>query len=205
MAQLKNTILLLGEGPTEFYYFNSIRSELRGLTIQPDYPKHTNIKELEQRIAEGIQSGYSFVFCVIDMDTKNQEPERSQYLRLKQKYSKPVIKPRLGIHCEVKFYETHRCTELFFLYYFCYTSKMYVNQQALIKDLNRHCEYIKNCEFFIKTKGLHSYFEKHGGSFERAISHAELSIKEKDNTGRDYTYSELGTMFLDLFKQQEQF
>ena len=58
--------------------------------------------------------GYNHIFCVIDMDTKDQEPERSQYIRLRAKYAKPISKPKKGIYCEVEFFETHRCTELFF-------------------------------------------------------------------------------------------
>ena len=198
MANLKQSILLLGEGPTEFFYFNSIRPLFKGLTIKPDYPKHTNLLELESKIIEGIRDGYSYIFCVIDMDTKDEEPERTRYYRLKQKYSRTVRKPNKGIHCEVKFFETHRCTELFFLYYFCYTSKLYLDQESIIKDINKHCHYIKTIEFCIKTKGLNSYFEKHEGSINRAISNAEQSIAERNITNRNYTYSELGKMLVEL-------
>ena len=43
MGKQKNTILILGEGPTEFFYFKSLCDELNGLTIKPDYPKHTSL------------------------------------------------------------------------------------------------------------------------------------------------------------------
>lgn len=198
MASLKRSILLLGEGPTEFFYFNSIRPLFKGLTIMPDFPKHTNLKELEAKIIKGISDGYGHIFCVIDMDTKGDEPECSKYSRLKQKYSKIIRKPKKGIHCEVKFYETHRCTELFFLYYFCYTSKMFSNQDSLITEINKYCPYTKTIEYFNKTKGLHSFFEKHEGSVDKAISNAERSISEIMRSGRNYTYSELGRMLNEL-------
>jgi len=47
-------------------------------------------------------------------------------------------------------------------------------------------------DFFIKTKGLHSYFERNGGSLEKAMANANRSMDEKLKDGRDYTYSELG-------------
>lgn len=94
MGKQKNAILVLGEGPTEFYYFNSLRDEYKGITIKPDYPKHTSVKVLTAKIADGVSEGYSYIFCVIDMDTKSQEPERSQYNKLKHKYSNPVNHPR---------------------------------------------------------------------------------------------------------------
>ena len=153
MGKQRNTTLILGEGPTEFFYFKSLCDELKGLTIKPDYPKHTSLKELEHKIEEGISLGYSHIFCVIDMDTKDREPERSQYARLKKKYASIIDKPKKGIFCEVKFFETHLCTELFFLYYFRYTSKMYAEQEPLLRDLNQCCDYRKKIDFFIKCRG----------------------------------------------------
>jgi hypothetical protein len=79
MGKLHKTILVLGEGPTEFYYFNSLRDVLGNITISPDYPRHTNLKDLEQKISAGLNSGYDYIFCVVDMDTKDKEPECSLY------------------------------------------------------------------------------------------------------------------------------
>lgn len=140
MGKQRQTALILGEGPTEFFYFKSLCDVFKRLTIKPDYPKHTNIKELEAKIAEGVAMGYSHIFCIIDMDTKDNE------------------------------------------------------QEPLLKDLNQCVEYRKTIEFFIKTKGLHSYFERNGGSLERAMINANLSMDEKLKSGRDYTYSELGRL-----------
>lgn len=94
----------------------------------------------------------------------------------------------------MEFFETHRCTELFFLYYFRYTSRPYETQDPLLKDLNQSVEYKKVIDFFIKTKGLHGYFERNGGSLEKAIANANRSMDEKQKEGRDYTYSELGRL-----------
>ena len=69
MGKLRQTALILGEGPTEFFYFKSLCDVFKRLTIKPDYPKHTNIKELDAKIAEGVAMGYNHIFCIIDMDT----------------------------------------------------------------------------------------------------------------------------------------
>ena len=198
MGKLRQTALILGEGPTEFFYFKSLCDVFKRLTIKPDYPKHTNIKELGAKIAEGVAMGYSHIFCIIDMDTKDKEPERSQYQKLKAKYAKPINKPKKGIYCKVEFFETHLCTELFFLYYFRYTSRAYENQELLLKDLNRSVAYQKTTDFFIKSKGLHSYFERNGGSLEKAVANANRSMDEKQKEGRNYTYSELGRLMEEL-------
>lgn len=200
MGKQRQTALILGEGPTEFYYFKSLCDVYKNITIKPDYPKHTSIKELELKIEEGIALGYSHIFCVIDMDTKDTEPERTQYQKLRAKYAKPIAKPKKGIYCNVEFFETHRCTELFFLYYFRYTSRPYADQEALIKDLNRDVAYQKTTDFFIKCKGLHSYFERNGGRLSVAVANAERSMMEKEENDRKYTYSGIGRLMEKLEK-----
>lgn len=194
MGKLRQATLILGEGPTEFFYFRSLDDVFKRITIKPDFPKHTNIKELESKIKEGVDMGYSHIFCIIDMDTKDAEPEHTLYQQLKAKYAQPVDKPEEGISCQVEFFETHRCTELFFLYYFCYTSRPYLDQGGLLEDLNKKVKYSKTKDFFIKCRGLHNYFERNGGSLDTAVVNAIRSMTEKRADGRDYTYSELGRL-----------
>lgn len=56
----------------------------------------------------------------------------------------------------------------------------------------------ENVYNFIKAKGLHSYFERNGGSLEKAIVNANQSVEEKQKSDRDYTYSELGRLMEEL-------
>ena len=153
---------------------------------------------MEDKIEEGIADGYDHIFCVIDMDTKDADPERTQYARLKKKYTQPVSRPKKGIRCEVRFFETHRCTELFFIYYFRYTARAYSNQAELLLDLNKLCGYEKTISFFRKSKGLHTFFEKGGGSLSDAVCNANHSVEERRTDGRTYTFSELGHMIEQL-------
>lgn len=194
MGKLRNTVLIIGEGPTEFYYLQSLNDLFNGLTIKPDIPKHTNLKELDAKIIEGISLGYQRIYCLIDMDNKTDEPYHSRYEQLKHKYRKPISRPSRGIYCEVSFFETHLCTELFFLYYFGYTSRPFNKQEELLDAINKYCQYSKTEDFFKSCKGLHSYFQKNGGNLDVAIKNANKSLVEKANTARTYTYSELGTM-----------
>ncbi len=75
---------------------------------------------------------------------------------------------------------------------------MYINQVELLHDLNKQCGYEKSIDFFKKSKGLHSYFEKKGGKLDAAILNANRSLEEKLLDGREYTYSELGRMLNEL-------
>ena len=155
MGKLQQTALVLGEGITEFFYFKSLCDKFKRHSFKPDTPKNTSMKELDLKIEDGIKMGYNHIFCVIDMDNKDKEPERSQYQKLKAKYAKPIIKPKKGINCVVEFFETHLCTELFFLYYFDYTSRPYDKQDFLIEDLRKRVAgYQKSMDFFKKTKQI---------------------------------------------------
>lgn len=205
MGKQRQTALILGEGPTEFFYFKSLCDVFKNITIKPDYPKHTSIKELELKIEEGIAMGYNHIFCVIDMDTKDLEPERTQYQKLRTKYAKPINKPKKGIFCNVEFFETHRCTELFFLYYFRYTSRSYEDQESLLKDLNKNVEYRKAIDYFIKSKGLHNYFERNGGSLNAAMVNANRSMEEKLANSKEYTYSEIGRLMEKLKELEKKY
>ncbi len=76
MAGIRQTTLILGEGITEFFFLNSLRDDYPALkNVMPSYPKHTSIEELEIEIKKAIRD-YNKVFCVIDMDNKQDGVER---------------------------------------------------------------------------------------------------------------------------------
>lgn len=200
MGQQRKTTIIIGEGPTEFYYLNSLKDRFRVLQhIKPDSPKNTSLRELQRSIESSIQMGYSQVFCLIDMDTKKKDAKSmAEYQRLKKKYHNAhIIKKRSGIDCQIRFYETERCTELFFVYYFKYTTQKFQTSDDVESLLNKICGYDKTLKFF-HGHPLHQFFEKQGGSFANAISNANKSLVEVRKGNRDYTYSEIGSMFNDL-------
>ena len=40
MTKIKDSIAVIGEGITEYYYFNSLKDEFTQLNLRPMYPKH---------------------------------------------------------------------------------------------------------------------------------------------------------------------
>lgn len=200
MGKQRNTTIIIGEGSTEFYNLNSLKDEFRILQhIKPDTPKNTSLRELQRSIESSIQMGYSQVFCLIDMDTKKKDAKSmTEYQRLKKKYHNAhIVKKRSGIDCQIRFYETERCTELFFIYYFKYTTQKFQTSEDLEVLLNKICGYDKTLKFF-RGHPLHQFFEKQGGNFVNAIANANRSLVDVRNGNRDYTYSEIGSMFNDL-------
>lgn len=194
------TTIIIGEGPTEFFYLNSLKDEFRQLqNIKPDTPKNTSLRELERSIESSISLGYDRIFCLIDMDNKRKDPTSlANYLQLKGKYhGKKVVNEKKGLNYEVRFFETDRCTELFFLYYFKYTGQEFKESKSIEEELSRICGYEKTQRFF-RTHPLHQFFKSKNGDFTTAIKNAKKSEQSVLSGQRDYTYSELGNMFLEL-------
>ena len=62
MKKIKDSIAVIGEGLTEYYYFNSLKDDFRQINIKPSYPKHsTGLDYLEQEIDKAIDAGYSLI------------------------------------------------------------------------------------------------------------------------------------------------
>lgn len=193
--RMKEAIAVIGEGITEYYFFNSIKDEYRQLNLKPSYPKHSSsLKDLEKEINKAIDMEYSQIFCVIDMDNKKEGKERQTYENLKRRLQGKHTVKRTGYQYEIHFIEMERCTELFFLFYFAYTSKCYGNQTELLNELNKHCPYGKSEKFF-RGHALHQYFQQNGGNFMQALRNAAKSMKEKEEASRDYTYSQMAELF----------
>lgn len=198
-GMLKTTVAVIGEGPTEFYYMQSLGDLFRGITIKPDFPKHSSLSELDNKISECVGKGFRFVMCIMDMDNKDNPSEKQQYDNLRRKYNEAVRDKKTNdITCEVLFYETHRCTELFFLYYFVYTTQYFRNQESLLELLKGKCGYEKSIDFFRKCHGLHTYFCKYGGDLDLAVENADRSLKQREYSDNNYTYSELGKLIVKL-------
>ena len=198
-SKQRNTITVIGEGITEKHWLLSLKDPYPYFR-KVDYVElehANNMAELEKEIDKAAKMGYAKVFCMIDMDNKKKGIEHEKYVALKRKYAKPIINKRKGIDCEVRFYETDRCTEQFFLYYFSNTTKVFQSYEDLEKELRRYCEYEKRAHFFTRHP-LHDYFKSKGGSLDDAIKNANASVEARDKGERDYSYSELGKMMKDI-------
>ena len=195
MKKIKDSIIVIGEGITEYYYFNSLKDTYRQLNIKPTYPKHsTGLEYLSQEIDKAIDAGHSLIICVVDMDNKKEGKEKEDYERFKRSRVGVHTIKKTGLKYEIRFVENERCTEIFFLFYFAYTSRCFQSQPELLDELNKKCYYEKT-EKLYKKYPLHQYFEKSGGDFKQALRNAVQSMKEKEETGRDYTYSQMAELF----------
>ena len=150
-SKQRNTIIVIGEGITEKHWLLSLKDAYPYFR-KVDYVElehANNMAELEKEIEKAAKMGYAKVFCMIDMDNKKEGVEHEKYMALKRKYVRPIVNQRKGIDCEVRFYETDRCTEQFFLYYFSSTTKGFQSYE----DLEKSCAGIAST----RRKSVFSY------------------------------------------------
>ena len=92
--------------------------------------------------------------------------------------------------------ESFPATEVFFRYYFGYTSAPLSNQQ-LKNMLNKKFGYLTEEKYLIKHS-LHDTLEAAGGSLRTAIMASKQSISSEAKESSGSTYTEIGIMVLDL-------
>lgn len=200
MARKRITVAVIGEGITEKYYIQSLQDILE-IKPTPIKPKNSTLKELEISIKDCIKKGYSKIFCLIDKDNKindgNPDHDRNaaEYARLKKQYHNKVHKCPDGSVTKIVMIESYPATEIFFLYYFGYTSAHYSNQQ-LKHILNKKFGYLTEERYLIKHS-LHDMLVESGGSLETAISASAQSIMNI-NRELETSFSEISILIQDL-------
>lgn len=198
MLRTKEAIVVFGEGITEKYYFLSLRDILK-LRPTPIKPKNSSLAEFETCIRDCLRRGYSRIFCLVDMDNKTADgnPEHvrgaKEYDILKRKYHLQRLVNGAGDTSLVEMVESYPSTEIFFRYYFGYTSATISNQQ-LKAELAKRFGYSTQEKYLIKHS-LHDELVKAGGSLQQAIIASKRSLKGR-TPGSSYT--ELGSMIEQL-------
>lgn len=198
MVRMRDTIAVIGEGITEQHYIKSI---LDIVAVKPKAfcPKNTGMKELEYSIKLCLREGFTKIFCLIDMDNKADDGQsahityRNDYMRLKQKYHNRMCKNGDGGKSLVIMLESYPSTELFFMYYFQYTTAYYTNEGLKLK-LRDMCGY-DTADRYLYKNPLHDTFEEHGGSLMKAIENSLKSIKARDISNSHASYTEIGRLF----------
>jgi hypothetical protein len=196
---MRKAIAIIGEGITEKYYIESLKG-LSPFTILPKElgRKASNLKSLEVHINTSINDGYDEVYCLIDMDGKSEGTAKTDYEKLKAKYhDKTHGNKKKGIQCQVKFIETERCVELWFLYHFTKSAitRNFASYEELEKELQKYRpNYQKTEKYFRSVGNLHLELTTKripNGSLKQAIQNSKNSIESKEQEVRKHTYSEM--------------
>ena len=84
------SIAIIGEGETEWFYFDSLRVACRyPFKVAPDFPQHSDINHILKLVESYLNKQYDYIVGLFDMDRLFQFPSEMQlYQRAKKEYSK---------------------------------------------------------------------------------------------------------------------
>lgn len=193
---MKKSIAIIGEGETEWFYFDSLRVACRyPFRLAPGFPAHSDIEHLLKLSKAKSEEGYDYVVCLLDMDRLNSVPaEMKKYRTFRnRKENKQIL-----------FIETNPCTEFWFLLHFLPTLqvKHYTSYEQLLPELQKYMPgYEKTKKYFIRTK-LYDFLAKHG-SLELAMKNGEaLSALAASHPEDKIAYSQMARV-ITLLKQMK--
>lgn len=169
----KTSIAIIGEGETEWFYFDGLRRDRRfPFKVAPDFPQHADMPHMLKLAERYLSEGYDYVVCLIDMDRLNQNSiEMQTYQRLKQRYGKRVL-----------FIETGPCSEFWFLLHFIPAPaiRLFANYDQLLPELQKYLPgYEKTKRYFRQHDIYRTLIET--GNLQQAMSNAEslCTLKEE--------------------------
>lgn len=181
---IPKSIAVIGEGETEWFYFDSLRVACRyPFKIAPDMPQHSDIPHIAKMAEQYIAKDYDIVVCLVDMDRLlSNRKELEAYRQIKAKSSKNIL-----------WIETNPCTEFWFLLHFMpeLAVRHYKTCDEVVADLQKYMPgYEKTIKYFSKTK-LYEYL-RDNGDIDAAVSHAaQLSALSEVSPEDRIAYSQI--------------
>ncbi len=185
---IKKSIVVIGEGETEWHYVESIRKayNLR-IKLAPGLPQHSDIKSMSRKAEQCVNNQYDYVICLVDMDHILQDKkEIREYHKARKNSSKNVV-----------WLETNPCTEFWFLlhFYSSFSIKRYKSYRELLPTLQKYMpKYEKTKDYFRKVN-LFSYLTEHG-KLNKAMEYAKMIESKRQETNDEHiSYSQLYELF----------
>lgn len=185
---VKKSIAIIGEGETEWWYFETLRIACRyKFKVAPDFPQHSDIPHMAKLAEDYVKRETDYVVCLVDMDRLLRLPkEMATYQQLKKRSRRNVI-----------WIETNPCTEFWFLLHFLpqLSTKHYETYEDVLPDLQRYMPgYEKTARYFRKNN-LYKYLTEHG-DIQRAIGYAKELTRISEATPEDKrAYSQMHLVF----------
>lgn len=193
----KKSVAIIGEGETEWFYFESLRLAKRyPFKISPGFAQHADISHMIKFVDFYVREQYDYVFCLLDMDRLLRVPKEMQiYQAAKKKYAKTK-------NVNVRFIETNPCTEFWFLLHFLpgITSKNYQTYEDVLTDLRRYLPGYEKSKKYFKRNNIYVYISQHG-DLSRAMENSGKLRRLSLENPEDYkSYSEIHEVLTKLEK-----
>ncbi len=190
----RKSIAIIGEGETEWFYFESLRiAKHYPFKMAPDFPQHSDVHHFIKLINKYVnEQQYDYVICLFDMDRLLQHPtEMKMYKRAKKTFSQKKYAK------QVMFIETNPCTEFWFLLHFLPqgTCRKFNCYEQLLPELQRYMpRYEKTKRYFERAK-LYEYLTANG-NINLAMANAKYLCELSQKSPHDhYCYSEIHKVF----------
>lgn len=152
---LKKSIAIIGEGLTEWMYFDYIRRNRRySFSLKPDLPKHSSYTYIFAKAEELCSKGFDVAFCVLDVDTILRENSLQEFRRSCGKLSNKIIP-----------ITSYPCIEIWFLMHFMKTpqNRVYDSYEAIKKVLHTYLQGYEKTEGYFNTSGIFEKLEENNG------------------------------------------
>ena len=193
LMDVPKSIAIIGEGETEWFYFESLRVACRyPFKIAPDMPQHSDIPHMSKMAEQYIAKDYDTVICLVDMDRLlANKKELDTYRRIKDSSSRKII-----------WVETNPCTEFWFLLHFIpdLAVRHYQTCDEVMAELQKYMPgYEKTRRYFRKTQ-LYEYLRTNG-DINRAMRYAEqLSSLSESSPEDKIAYSQINNVLTLLYQ-----
>lgn len=189
---LEYTIKIYGEGFTEWFYFDGLRTNNRfRFSMVPEVPKNSrssykqNLKLIDKELKKKPQERADALFLVIDTDTLvNNKEQYNLYLATKEKYKKQGV----------IFIESHPCIELWFLYHLAdrFARTNYETYEALRPAVEKVLPgYDKTARYYQKNQFFRENILMDTTKRAQAIDYAIRSCKYTPVENEIANYSEI--------------
>lgn len=182
---INKSIAIIGEGETEWFYFDSLRIAQRyPFRLVPGMPSHSDIGHILALAERYLKEKFDYVICLIDMDRIKQvsaEWNKYQTEKRKRKYK------------DVWFIETHPCTEFWFLLHFLpdLSKRIYNSYDELLPELQKYMPGYEKTKKYLRRKNLYCYLKQYG-NISKAVENAKiLSELSKADPESEISYSEV--------------
>lgn len=192
MKPLEYTIKIYGEGFTEWFYFDGLRTNNRfRFTMEPEVPKNSRssykqiLKLIDKELKKNPQERADAIFMVIDTDTLMADKKQyAVYLAAKEKYkAQGVI-----------FIESHPCIELWFMYHLAekFARTNYETYEALRPTIEALLPgYEKTARYYQRNRAFRDNILQDINKRAKAIEFGIRACKYDPIEGEVANYSEL--------------
>jgi hypothetical protein len=164
--ELNSGIYIIGEGPTERYYFSHIKNLFNiRCCINRRFFDNTCIADIEKKIKELLRDDI-FIICVFDTDVSaRNEREHERLKQLQNKYKD---------HKNLLFCDSFPSIEYWFLLHYEQTYRHFSTSKEVEKALKKHMtDYTKTSKFLEKDKWVRDLCAEE--KLEQAIKRANCS------------------------------